>query len=121
MDTSNTGPPSRVAKGKGKAFDAPDIFDFSGLPTPVFLLSLPTIVQHPPDHPEYPQSLQLSLEALRRCISLQATSNQALDAALNFDQECRAFGMLAEIGLKVLIAGLRYQPWAKGLESEVSL
>ena len=85
------------------------------LPPSILLLSLPGILSHPPNHPSYIPSLILSLRAVRKCLSYPELPN---------DVECCALTALAEIGLKVIKAGWTQNdkyPWAKQLESEVSV
>ncbi len=68
---------------------------------------------HPPNHRYHRLSVQLSLAALRKCLSLPALSPEV---------ECRAWTGLAEIGMSVISGGLSEdddRPWAKGIEAEV--
>ncbi|KAI9069691.1 hypothetical protein FKP32DRAFT_1586700 [Trametes sanguinea] len=83
------------------------------LPPAVLLVSLPSILAHPPNHKHYVHSLILSLKALRKCLSLPA---------LLPDIECRAWTGLAELGMRVIAGGFSQSeehPWAHGIESEV--
>lgn len=85
------------------------------LPPTVLLLNFPKLVACPPNHRLHRQSLALSLSALRKCLSI---------ARLPPDVECRACSAFAELGLKVVYAGLtqnRESPWAHGIEDEVSI
>ena len=85
------------------------------LPPAVLLVSLPSLLAHPPNHRYYVQSLYLSLCALRKCLTLPALSPEI---------ECRAWTSLAEIGMKVVHGGLSEDescPWAKNIETEVSI
>lgn len=84
------------------------------LPPAVLLVSLPSLLAHPPNHRSYVQSLYLSLCALRKCLSLKE---------LPPDIECRAWTSLAEVGMKVVQGGLTEDdglPWARTIEAEVS-
>lgn len=83
------------------------------LPPAVLLVSLPGLLAQPPNHHLYPASLNLSLRALRRCLSLPALSPEI---------ECRAWTGLAEIGMRVIGGGFSQHEehqWAHGIESEV--
>ncbi|KAF9055616.1 hypothetical protein BJ165DRAFT_1427330 [Panaeolus papilionaceus] len=73
------------------------------LPQHILLLSLPTLLQHPPGHRHHSRSLFLSLLALRKCLAL---------GGLDVNAECRAWTELAELGFRI---GLD-EP---GIESEV--
>ncbi|OSD01133.1 hypothetical protein PYCCODRAFT_1468829 [Trametes coccinea BRFM310] len=87
--------------------------DLKPLPPAVLLVSLPSILAHPPNHKYYVHSLVLSLKALRKCLSLPA---------LLPDIECRAWTGLAELGMRVIAGGFsqsQEHPWANGIESEV--
>lgn len=83
------------------------------LPPAVLLVSLPSLLAHPPNHRFYIQSLVLSLAALRKCLSIPALSPEV---------ECRAWTGLAEIGMKVISGGMSQDvahPWAERIEAEV--
>ena len=83
------------------------------IPTSILLVSLPSILAHPPDHKYYIHSLVLSLAALRKCLALPALSPQI---------ECRAWTGLAELGMSIISGGFSQSedhPWATGMESEV--
>ncbi|KAI8980607.1 hypothetical protein BD414DRAFT_464741 [Trametes punicea] len=83
------------------------------MPTAVLLVSLPSLLAHPPNHKYYVQSLVLSLTALRKCLALPALSP---------DIECRAWAGLAELGMRVIAGGFSQSEehaWAHGIESEV--
>lgn len=85
------------------------------IPPQVLLLMLPTLLAIPPTHPLHICSLRTSLMALRRCLSLQNLAP---------DDECQAHLGLAELGLKVVGAGLHAKEgkewrWAKGIDFEV--
>jgi hypothetical protein len=85
------------------------------LPPAILLLSLPTLLAVPPNHPFHPESLRLSLIALHKCLSLES---------LPPDVECKAWATLAEVGMKVIGGGLSQNdrcPWADGVEKEVIL
>ncbi|KIK70551.1 hypothetical protein GYMLUDRAFT_89575 [Collybiopsis luxurians FD-317 M1] len=85
----------------------------SPLPAPVLLLSLPSILVHPTNHPMHAQSLSMSLLALRRCLEIPGLSP---------DIECRALTSLAEIGMIVIDGGfsqLEEHTWAHGIDAEV--
>ena len=76
---------------------------FDPLPPTVLLLSLQSLLAHPPTHRNHTRSLFLSLFALRKCLSL---------SGLDSITECRVWTELAEVGLRI---GLD-EP---GIESEV--
>jgi hypothetical protein len=83
------------------------------LPPSVLLVSLPSLLVHPPNHRFHIHSLCLSLLSLRKCLTL----------VLNPDVECRAWAAFAEIGMKVVDAGFHLSSehlWAKGVDIEVS-
>ncbi|CAL1693812.1 unnamed protein product [Somion occarium] len=83
------------------------------VPPPVLLVSLPGLVAHPPNHRYYVLSLQISLDALRKCLCLSALSPEI---------ECRAWTGLAELGMRVIASGFSESEdhlWAKGIEIEV--
>jgi hypothetical protein len=85
------------------------------LPPQIVLLMLPTLLAHPPSHPLHICSLRTMLSAMRRCLSLQN---------LNLDEECQACLGLAEVGMKVVGAGLHQREgsewhWARGVVTEV--
>jgi hypothetical protein len=63
------------------------------LSTPDLLLALPSLFLHPPEHPYYTRSIDLSLRAVRRCLQLPA---------LPPETECRAWTALAEIGMRAV-------------------
>lgn len=83
------------------------------LPPAVLLVSLPSLLAHPPTHPYYIPSLCLSLCALRRCLDIPTLSPEV---------ECRAWMGLAEIGMRVINGGLHESndhPWARGIDADV--
>ncbi|KAH9912151.1 uncharacterized protein BXZ73DRAFT_93243 [Epithele typhae] len=83
------------------------------IPTSIMLVSLPSILAHPPNHKHYIHSLVLSLTALRKCLSLPSISPQI---------EVRAWAGIAEIGMRVISGGFSQSeehPWAKDIEFEV--
>ena len=83
------------------------------LPPGILLVSLPSLLTLPPNHRNYVQSLQLSLQALRQCLALPALSPEI---------ECRAWCGLAEIGMKVINGGFSEDEthlWAHDIEAEV--
>jgi len=65
---------------------------FDKLPTPTLLLSLSSLLLHPPTHKQYGKSVYLSYLGALRCLS-----SQNLDP----DVECRAWTTLAELGLRM--------------------
>ena len=73
------------------------------LPDSALLLSLPSLLLHPPNHPNHTWSLWLSLFALRKCLTLPT---------LEPYEQCRALTEVAEIGFKIGLAN-------SGIESEV--
>ncbi|KAJ7983176.1 hypothetical protein DFH06DRAFT_1440952 [Mycena polygramma] len=90
------------------------------------LLALPSLLVHPPTHPEHKKALFVSLLALRRCLGLpnpggRVQGGRKGGTALDLPQpdECRAWCALAEIGLCVLEGGFGAEAWAVGLETEV--
>ncbi|KAG8904545.1 hypothetical protein FRB99_001585 [Tulasnella sp. 403] len=92
------------------------------VPSPVLLLSLPPLFTYPPDHPNHIPGLHASLDALRRCLALHSQLGEEGNGTLSFEQEMRAHGMLAEVGMKVIAAGLSCDggpAWANGIENEV--
>lgn len=89
--------------------------EFATLSPSQLLLSIPRIILHPPSHPLHVRSLQLSLVAFRRVLSLPV---------LNPEEETRAWTGLAEVGLRVVGGGFcdgnsDDNEWAKGVEIEV--
>lgn len=88
---------------------------FRPLPLPLLLLSLPTILILPPNHPLHNESLRLSIIALRRCLHMKALSPEI---------ECRAWTTLAQVGLQVIGSRLsassnERHAWARNIEAEV--
>ncbi|KAJ6447400.1 hypothetical protein C8R47DRAFT_1031335, partial [Mycena vitilis] len=90
------------------------------------LLALPSLLVHPPTHPEHKKALFVSLLALRRCLGLpnpggRVQGGRKGGTVLDLSQpdECRAWCALAEIGLCVLEGGFGAEAWAMGLETEV--
>lgn len=77
--------------------------ELTPLPHSALLLSLPSLLLHPPNHRNHTRSLWLSLFALRKCLTLPN---------LEPYEECRALTEVAEIGFNI---GLAYS----GIESEV--
>jgi hypothetical protein len=73
------------------------------LPPAILLLSLQSLLTHPPTHRNHPRSLNLTLFALRKCLTL---------SGLDYMMECRAWTELAEAGFRI---GLD----APGIESEL--
>lgn len=69
--------------------------ELTPLPRSALLLSLPSLLLHPPNHRNHTRSLWLSLFALRKCLTLP-----------NIDpyEECRALTEVAEIGFKIGLA-----------------
>ncbi|KAI0066715.1 hypothetical protein BV25DRAFT_1849368 [Artomyces pyxidatus] len=83
------------------------------LPAPVLLLALPDLFAHPPTDAHHPRSIHLSIQSLRKCLSLNSLSPEV---------ECRAWTALAEIGMVVIDGGMSQNiecPWAHGIEQEV--
>ncbi|KAJ3918552.1 hypothetical protein F5877DRAFT_78902 [Lentinula edodes] len=83
------------------------------LPDSILLLSMPSILIHPPNHQLHAHSLCMSLLALRRCLKIPGLSP---------DIECRALTSLAEVGMIVIDGGFSQQElhvWANGIEPEV--
>ncbi|KAI0095066.1 hypothetical protein BDY19DRAFT_880730 [Irpex rosettiformis] len=83
------------------------------LPAGILLVALPSLLAAPPNHRKYVQSLDLSLQALRQCLSLPALSPEI---------ESRAWCGLAEVGMKVISGGFSEEeahPWAHDVEAEV--
>ena len=77
--------------------------ELAPLPHSTLLLSLPSLLLHPPNHRNHTRSLWLSLFALRKCLTL---------SSLEPYEECKALTEVAEIGFKI---GLT----ESGIESEV--
>jgi len=87
--------------------------NFAALPAAHLLLSLSSLLVHPPTHPLHPYSSHLSLVAIRKCLTLNA---------LNPDLECRAWSAMAEVGMRVIGGGFSASTdhmWATGVENEV--
>lgn len=85
------------------------------IPTDLLLVSLPSLLAHPPNHKYYVHSLVLSLTALRKCLALPALSP---------DVECRAWTGMAEVGMRVISGGWSQREenaWARGIELEVRI
>ena len=83
------------------------------IPPAILLVSLPSLLAHPPNHKYYVHSLVLSLTALRKCLTFPA---------LPPDIECRAWTGLAELGMRVISGGFSQSEehdWARGIEQEV--
>jgi len=83
------------------------------LPTHILLLTLPSLLLHPPNHRYHTQSLIISIEAVRKCLEL---------GTLDPDIECRAWTALAELGLIAINGGFHMNPehsWADGIGFEV--
>lgn len=102
-------PPSRTASQQQRDLALRPI------PPAILLVSLPSLLAHPPNHRFYIHSLVLSLTALRKCLALPALSPEI---------ECRAWTGLAEIGMRVISGGMSQSEehvWAKGIESEVRI
>ena len=72
---------------------------FNQLPVPVLLLTLPQLLAHPPTHPLHVPSLRSSFCAVKRAIDLSSTA--VLGDVFTPELECRAWTMLAEIGLQL--------------------
>lgn len=84
------------------------------IPPSVLLSSIPGLVAQPPNHRYYVLSLQVSLNALRKCLACPALSPEI---------ECRAWTGLAEVGMRAIASGFcesEEHDWARGLEIEVS-
>jgi hypothetical protein len=67
------------------------------LPPDILLLSLPSLLAHPPNHCHYARSLLLSLSSLQRCLDIDGLSP---------DLEVRAWTGVAEIGIRIIDAGV---------------
>lgn len=78
-------------------------FDLKPLPAVILLLSLPSLLAHPPTHRNHSCSLLRTLSALQKCLLL---------SGLDCITESRAWTELAEVGFRI---GLE-EP---GIESEV--
>lgn len=94
----------------------------ANMASPQFL-ELSRQLLHPPTHPNHVVSLYSSLLAIRRCLNLEARTNQqGFEGALSIESTCAAWILMAEIGLSVLAAGLGGQDgpdWARGISGEV--
>lgn len=66
--------------------------DIRPLPLAVLLLSLQSLLAHPPTHCNHTRSLFLSLFVLQKCVSL---------SGLDYSTECRAWTELAEVGFRI--------------------
>ncbi|KAH9942974.1 hypothetical protein B0H21DRAFT_749241 [Amylocystis lapponica] len=115
MSDDNPRPAKRQRRSESPLSSSSDIVqpNFTPLPPAVLLVSLPSLLVHPPNHPAYVNSLCLSLTSLRRCLAL---------GSLPPEIECRAWTGLAELGMKVISGGFSQSadyPWARGIESEV--
>ena len=102
-----TSAPSSPSKSQGPCLKP--------LPPAVLLVSLPSLLAHPPTHRLYVPSLCLSLCAFRRCLTIPALSPEI---------ECRAWTGLAEIGMRIIGGGLHESEecsWARGIEAEVGV
>ncbi|KAG8887749.1 hypothetical protein FRB98_009071 [Tulasnella sp. 332] len=129
MDTLNTPTrpprPSRLKgahKGKGRGRPLTAATELNKTPAPILLVDLPGILSHPPDHPNHITALKASLDALQQCLAIHSNLGSDGSGSLSLEQEMRAYGMMSEIGMKVLAAGLGGQDgpdWAKGVESEI--
>ena len=69
--------------------------ELTPLPRSALLLSLPSLLLHPPNHRNHTRSLWLSLFALRKCLTLPNIEPY---------EECRALTEVAEIGFKIGLA-----------------
>ncbi|KAI0696886.1 hypothetical protein C8T65DRAFT_615130 [Cerioporus squamosus] len=112
--SSQTGsePALRAAPSRTASLQQRDL-GLKPIPPAILLVSLPSLLAHPPNHRFYFHSLILSLTALRKCLALPALSPEI---------ECRAWTGLAEIGMRVISGGLSQSEehvWAKGIEAEV--
>lgn len=113
ISSSLTPPPSSSPTAPTEASSSRSAVQLRPLPEAVLLVSLPSLIAHPPNHRFYVQSLYLSLCALRKCLALPALPPEI---------ECRAWTSLAEIGMKVIHGDLHEkeeQSWATGIEVEV--
>ncbi|TBU25863.1 hypothetical protein BD311DRAFT_867198 [Dichomitus squalens] len=107
-------PPSSdpALRPKSLSFD-PSQDGLRPIPPAILLVSLPSLLAHPPNHKYYVHSLIISLAALRKCLTLPA---------LPPDIECRAWTGLAELGMRVIGGGFSQSEehgWARGIEQEV--
>jgi hypothetical protein len=92
--------------------------DLERLPEQQLLLALPSLLIHPPGHKYHAISLYWSVNALRRCLTLE----NGLEAL----EECRIWTSLAEVGMMaveaVAVCGAKGEwEWAKDLGIEVSV
>ena len=88
---------------KRRKTEEPTTVVLKPLPPAILLLSLQSLLAHPPTHRNHPCSLVLTLFALRKCLTL---------SGLDYMTECRAWTELAEAGFRI---GLD----APGVESEL--
>ncbi|THH27936.1 hypothetical protein EUX98_g6250 [Antrodiella citrinella] len=66
------------------------------------LTALPGLLMHPPNHKSYLLSLEVSMNALRRCLD----AVQHGQAGMAPETECRAWTGLAEVGMRLVGAGM---------------
>lgn len=88
--------------------DASNPEKFSPIPPSTLLLALPSVLIHPPTHPDHQISLQLSSAALKKCLELPEIEG---------DLECRAWTALAEVGI---IEGIQKPGTAEEVEKAIS-
>ncbi|KAJ3557467.1 hypothetical protein NM688_g1462 [Phlebia brevispora] len=111
LSTLTPPPSSPIAPSEGTSSSRDT--QLRSLPEPVLLVSLPSLIIHPPNHRYYLKSLYVSLCALRKCLALPALSPEI---------ECHAWTSLAEIGMKIIHSGMSENvaySWAIGIEAEV--
>ncbi|KAF8515678.1 hypothetical protein BU17DRAFT_76792 [Hysterangium stoloniferum] len=78
--------------------------------SPHLLLALPALFAVSPIHPQYIQSLHLSLLAVRRCVQLR----DHVSAGMTPELECRAWTAFVELGMKIVGASLSSNDKADG-------
>lgn len=88
--------------------DASNPEKLSSIPPSTLLLALPSILVHPPTHPDHQSSLQLSSTALKKCLELPEVEGNL---------ECRAWTALAEVGI---IEGMQEPGTAEEVEKAIS-
>ncbi|TEB28133.1 hypothetical protein FA13DRAFT_1690790 [Coprinellus micaceus] len=92
MDGALTTPSSSKPHSVSKSTLGLDEASLDPLPLPVLLLSLSSVLMHPPTHRHYAKSLYMSFLSTLKC-----TESTNLDP----DMECRAWTGLAELGFRL--------------------
>lgn len=113
LSTLTASPASAAHPSPSGSSRSPTKLKLSVLPQASLLVSLPGLLAHPPNHKCHTLSLQMSLNALRRCLSLPALSPEL---------ECRAWTGVVEVGMRIIGGGLHEKDehmWARGIEAEV--